>query len=95
LRLRARGQRLDARNFAQTDVCAEQLWIGGQEGPSMDPKHDPDDTLQMAPVDTQGALALKAPETLAPRHSRTATVSSKARDPRADDQRQEDDEARA
>jgi hypothetical protein len=32
----------------------------------MDPKHDPDDTLQMAPVETQGALALKAPETLAP-----------------------------
>jgi hypothetical protein len=57
---------LDARNFAQTDVCAEQLWIGGQEGPSMDPKHDPDNTLQMAPVETEGALALKAPETLAP-----------------------------
>src|SRR5579872_121594 len=39
-------------------VRAEQLRSGGQEGPSMDPKHDPDDTLQVAPGATEGALAL-------------------------------------
>jgi hypothetical protein len=32
----------------------------------MDPKHDPEDTQQLAPVETEGALALKAPEALAP-----------------------------
>jgi hypothetical protein len=32
----------------------------------MDPKHDPDDTLQVAPVATEGALALKAPDAQPP-----------------------------
>jgi hypothetical protein len=32
----------------------------------MDPKHDPDDKLQMVLVETEGALALKAPDLLPP-----------------------------